>query len=93
MVLCLVLMDDSLLAQPERIAGEKYTIRSDVWSTGISLLELVENRYPYPSDLGDIELMMCIAQSAVRPPSVSARASHADDGSSLHSLKVTGATK
>jgi mitogen-activated protein kinase kinase len=51
--------------QPERIAGHKYTIRSDVWSTGITLLELVENRYPFPSDMGDIELMMSIAQSEV----------------------------
>jgi len=31
-----------------------------VWSTGISLLELVQNRFPFPPDLGAIELMMYI---------------------------------
>ena len=47
-------------AQPERLAGDQYSIRSDVWSTGISLLELVQNRFPFPNDLPPIELMMYI---------------------------------
>ncbi|KAF7369436.1 Kinase-like protein [Mycena venus] len=51
---------------PERIVGQKYTIRSDVWSTGISLLELVQNRFPFPNDLPPIELMMYI--TAGEPP-------------------------
>jgi mitogen-activated protein kinase kinase len=45
---------------PERICGQNYTIRSDVWSTGISLLELVQNHFPFPNDLPPIELMMHI---------------------------------
>ncbi|KAJ7843053.1 STE/STE7 protein kinase [Mycena olivaceomarginata] len=51
---------------PERIVGQRYTIRSDVWSTGISLLELVQNRFPFPNDLPPIELMMHI--TAGEPP-------------------------
>jgi serine/threonine protein kinase len=51
--------------QPERLAGKEYSIRSDVWSSGITLLELVENRYPFPPDLSAIELMMQITQSEV----------------------------
>ncbi|KAJ7442195.1 hypothetical protein B0H11DRAFT_2251633 [Mycena galericulata] len=51
---------------PERICGAQYTIQSDVWSTGISLLELVQNRFPFPSDLPPIELMMYITQG--EPP-------------------------
>jgi len=51
---------------PERISGHAYTIRSDVWSTGLSLLELVQNRFPFPNDLPAIELMMYI--SASEPP-------------------------
>ncbi|KIY44439.1 kinase-like protein [Fistulina hepatica ATCC 64428] len=51
---------------PERISGHDYTIRSDVWSTGISLLELVQNRFPFPTDLPAIELMMYITSS--EPP-------------------------
>ncbi|KAF9049952.1 kinase-like domain-containing protein [Panaeolus papilionaceus] len=50
----------SFYMAPERICGHEYTIRADVWSTGISLLELVQNRFPFPNDLPPIELMMSI---------------------------------
>ncbi|XP_072134144.1 dual specificity mitogen-activated protein kinase kinase 5 isoform X2 [Mobula birostris] len=33
---------------PERIAGEQYGIHSDVWSFGISFMELALGRFPYP---------------------------------------------
>nr|XP_032804389.1 dual specificity mitogen-activated protein kinase kinase 5 isoform X2 [Petromyzon marinus] len=33
---------------PERIAGEQYGIHSDVWSLGISFMELALGRFPYP---------------------------------------------
>ncbi|KAK1228034.1 Protein kinase C signaling pathway involved MAPKK protein [Marasmius sp. AFHP31] len=49
-----------LYMAPERFSGHDYTIRSDVWSLGIILLELVQNRFPFPSDLPPIELMMYI---------------------------------
>jgi mitogen-activated protein kinase kinase len=42
-----------------------YTIRSDVWSTGIALLELVQNKFPFPNDLGPIDLIMHITRSPV----------------------------
>lgn len=51
--------------QPERIVAQPYTIKSDVWSTGISLLELVQNRFPFPIDLPPIELMIYITQGEV----------------------------
>jgi len=50
----------SIYMAPERICGQEYTIRSDVWSTGITLLELVQQRFPFPPDLPAIELMMYI---------------------------------
>ncbi|KAF8151661.1 kinase-like domain-containing protein [Crassisporium funariophilum] len=50
---------------PERISGGDYTVRSDVWSTGISILELVQNRFPFPN-LPPIELIMHITTLA--PP-------------------------
>ncbi|KAI0743542.1 kinase-like protein [Daedaleopsis nitida] len=56
----------SLYMAPERLSGHDYTIRSDVWSTGITLLELVTNRFPFPTDLAAIELMMYIVQN--EPP-------------------------
>ena len=51
--------------QPERLSGHDYKIQSDVWSTGITLLELVTNRFPFPTDLAAIELMMYITQNEV----------------------------
>ncbi|GJJ06351.1 hypothetical protein Clacol_000542 [Clathrus columnatus] len=46
---------------PERIQGQKYTIRSDVWSSGLTLLELAMGRFPYPEDLDNpIELLSFI---------------------------------
>ena len=54
-----------IVSQPERLSGNDYTIRSDVWSTGITLLELVTNRFPFPTDLAAIELMMYILQNEV----------------------------
>ncbi|THU95405.1 kinase-like protein [Dendrothele bispora CBS 962.96] len=56
----------SFYMAPERISGHEYTIRSDVWSTGISLLELVQNRFPFPNDVPPIELMMYITSG--EPP-------------------------
>ncbi|KAF8894065.1 kinase-like domain-containing protein [Infundibulicybe gibba] len=56
----------SLYMAPERICGHSYTIRSDIWSTGISLLELVQNKPPFPGDLPPIELMVSITSG--EPP-------------------------
>jgi mitogen-activated protein kinase kinase len=42
----------ALTPQPERIQGGTYTIKSDVWSLGISLIELALGRFPV-SDSND----------------------------------------
>ncbi|CAH8590141.1 unnamed protein product [Dicrocoelium dendriticum] len=34
---------------PERLTGEQYNILSDVWSVGLSLVELTTGRYPIPA--------------------------------------------
>eukprot|EP00794_Sanderia_malayensis_P010000 gene10000-11023_t len=34
---------------PERLQGTHYTIRSDIWSMGLSLVELALGRYPIPT--------------------------------------------
>ncbi|KAF9530682.1 kinase-like domain-containing protein [Crepidotus variabilis] len=53
---------------PERVSGGSYTVRSDVWSTGISLLELVQNRFPFtfPSDVPAFEVILTISKG--EPP-------------------------
>ena len=35
---------------PERIQGHSYTITSDVWSLGVTLLEVAQHRFPFPAD-------------------------------------------
>lgn len=35
---------------PERISGQKYSITSDVWSLGVTLLEVAQHRFPFPQD-------------------------------------------
>ncbi|CAG8446850.1 13736_t:CDS:2, partial [Dentiscutata heterogama] len=35
---------------PERIQGASYSVRSDVWSVGITLMELAMGRFPFPPD-------------------------------------------
>ncbi|WFD06213.1 mitogen-activated protein kinase kinase [Malassezia vespertilionis] len=51
----------SMYMAPERIMGHAYTISSDVWALGISILELAMNRFPFPPDsdafMGPIDLM------------------------------------
>ncbi|CAO3579455.1 unnamed protein product [Absidia cylindrospora] len=40
---------------PERIKGSPYSVKSDVWSLGIMLMELAMGRFPFPPD-GDTSL-------------------------------------
>ena len=35
--------------QPERLQGSHYSIHSDIWSFGLSLVELLIGRYPVPT--------------------------------------------
>ncbi|XP_066928866.1 dual specificity mitogen-activated protein kinase kinase 2-like [Clytia hemisphaerica] len=38
---------------PERLQGTKYSVRSDLWSLGLSLVELAIGRYPIPCMTSD----------------------------------------
>ena len=37
---------------PERIQGEPYTVKSDVWSVGLTLHELAVGKFPFSADAG-----------------------------------------
>lgn len=40
---------------PERITGQSYTINSDVWSLGVTLLEVAQHRFPFPADGSEMQ--------------------------------------
>lgn len=54
---------------PERIRGLAYTITSDVWSLGLTILEVASNRFPFPADgeppLGPIDLLSYVVNMKV----------------------------
>ncbi|KAJ7364919.1 ste7-like protein [Mycena albidolilacea] len=67
----------STYMSPERIQGSQYSVKSDVWSLGISLIELALGRFPFSSsysddsDLSDFEGTL----SPARPGSMNSLAS------------------
>lgn len=47
-----------LCFQPERLQGTHYSVQSDIWSMGLSLVEMAIGRYPIPPpDSKELELM------------------------------------
>lgn len=55
---------------PERIQGQPYTVTSDVWSLGLTMMEVAKNHFPYleanAGPLMPIELLSLIVSTA--PP-------------------------
>ncbi|MEQ2299914.1 Dual specificity mitogen-activated protein kinase kinase 5 [Ameca splendens] len=57
---------------PERISGEQYGIHADVWSVGISFMELGLGMFPYPQiqknqgSLMPLQLLQCIVDEVSR---------------------------
>ncbi|KAJ8333801.1 hypothetical protein SKAU_G00411200 [Synaphobranchus kaupii] len=57
---------------PERISGEQYGIHSDVWSLGISFMELALGNFPYPQiqknqgSLMPLQLLQCIVDEVTK---------------------------
>jgi len=68
----------STYMSPERIQGAQYTVKSDVWSMGISLIELALGRFPFAdsdsddSDLSDLEGTLSPAKPGNHLPAISA---------------------
>eukprot|EP00842_Homolaphlyctis_polyrhiza_P001359 jgi/Hompol1/2223/HPOL_002145-RA len=58
----------SAYMSPERIQGGKYSVQSDVWSLGMTLMELVLGKFPFPPDgkpLTVFELLQYIVNEPV----------------------------
>ena len=43
----------SVVFQPERLQGTHYSVQSDIWSLGLSLVELAIGKYPIPPPTPD----------------------------------------
>ncbi|KAF9577091.1 Protein kinase C signaling pathway involved MAPKK protein [Lunasporangiospora selenospora] len=61
---------------PERIQGGKYPVQSDVWSLGLTMVEIAMMRNPFPNNMAPFELLHYIVNQPV--PSLSE-----DDGWSV----------
>jgi mitogen-activated protein kinase kinase len=64
--ICLLSRISLVPSQPEHCIGKEYTILSDIWSTGITLLEFVQGRYPLPPNLSVLEIIIHIVQKEGR---------------------------
>ncbi|KAJ2456575.1 Protein kinase C signaling pathway involved MAPKK protein, partial [Coemansia sp. RSA 2337] len=54
---------------PERIQGDRYAVQSDIWSLGLTLIEVSQNQFPFPPpghpQLSVIELLEYIIHMPV----------------------------
>ncbi|CAK9435383.1 uncharacterized protein LODBEIA_P01100 [Lodderomyces beijingensis] len=48
---------------PERIMGKDYSISSDIWSLGMSMLEVANGKFPIDISLGPIEVVEMVSRS------------------------------
>uniref|UniRef100_A0A1D1XTI6 MAP kinase kinase skh1/pek1 n=1 Tax=Anthurium amnicola TaxID=1678845 RepID=A0A1D1XTI6_9ARAE len=48
---------------PERILGKQYKVSADVWSLALTIMEVAQNKIPFPTTLSPIELVTYIANS------------------------------
>ncbi len=42
---------------PERMEGEKYSAKGDIWSLGLVLVEMMTGSFPYPETKGFLEML------------------------------------
>lgn len=55
---------------PERVDGKPYSLPSDVWALGLTLLEAATGRYPYDASAGVMQLMVQVMQEDCPLPPV-----------------------
>ncbi|KAJ3928796.1 MAG: Pkinase-domain-containing protein [Lentinula lateritia] len=58
----------SVYMSPERIQGAEYSVESDIWSLGITLIELAHGRFPFYVDDADEEFSAQLTFSSSREP-------------------------
>lgn len=63
----------SCVLQPERLQGTHYSVQSDIWSMGLSLVEMAIGRFPIPPP--DARELQLIFSSPIEGDTSSAEAS------------------
>ncbi|KAJ3734028.1 kinase-like domain-containing protein [Lentinula guzmanii] len=80
----------SVYMSPERIQGSDYTIKSDVWSLGITLIELAHGCFPFAdtevdeSPLDSGESILSAPSAALSPTTHARRSRRKSKGVSVH---------
>ncbi|KAF9435327.1 Protein kinase C signaling pathway involved MAPKK protein [Entomortierella beljakovae] len=49
---------------PERISGGRYPVQSDVWSLGLTMIEIAQMKNPFPDNLTPFDLVQRIVKEA-----------------------------
>ncbi len=59
---------ESTYLSPERIQGLSYTVKSDVWSLGLTVFELAIGKFPVGNDLkGPVDILTLLRQIVYEP--------------------------
>lgn len=62
---------------PERMEGEKYSAKGDIWSLGLVIVEMMTGKFPYPEARGFLEMLEQIKES--ESPNVPENALYSED--------------
>lgn len=72
--------------QPERLQGTHYTVLSDIWSIGLSLVEMAIGKYPIPPPTAD-ELESIFGANAIQDHMAAAKSGKSLTGKWLGEAK------
>ena len=61
------------MLQPERLNGDHYSVASDIWSLGLSLVEMAIGMYPIPPPEPGVMARLLGARTPGPQPSPTAR--------------------
>lgn len=50
---------------PERLVGNKYAVTSDIWSLGVTLIEIATGRFPFPPPSDPTQVREALAATLV----------------------------
>ncbi|KAK4045994.1 MAP kinase kinase (MEK) [Microbotryomycetes sp. JL201] len=70
----------STYMSPERISGDPYTVKSDVWSLGITMIEVAIGKFPFSGEADDNDMDESEHLSRLRLDGEADRTAHGHEG-------------